>query len=260
MQLVKQLRQRLAAGEKALGTFVAELNTAIVPPVLKQNGFDFMLIDTEHGCFNPAEVANLIQLGKRAELCPLVRVPSPDRAEIKRVLDAGAEGVMIPMSASLDDVRETVANSKYPPIGQRGAHLLRPHTDYVAPADAGEFMQEANDNLLTIVQIETEAALELCEEIAAMEGVDMLYVGPSDLSIALGHPMKGDHPDVLNAVERVGKACRAGGKIAGSHLGAVSIVPELVARDVQFLGFSSIERMLTMGVAEVGSQLRANIE
>ena len=177
MELAENLRARIAAGHIVMGTFVAELSAPAVAMILQQNDFDFMLVDTEHGCFDPAAVAQLILAGKEAGLCPLVRVPGPDQAEIKRVLDAGAEGIMVPMSQSLEDVQQVVNHSKYPPLGQRGAHFVRPHTRYMNPEDIADFMAEANRNLLTMVQIETRAAAELVDEIAAVEGVDTLLIG-----------------------------------------------------------------------------------
>ena len=259
MELAENLRARIAAGHIVMGTFVAELRAPAVAMILQQNDFDFMLVDTEHGCFDPAAVAQLILAGKEAGLCPLVRVPGPDQAEIKRVLDAGAEGIMVPMSQSLEDVQQVVNHSKYPPLGQRGAHFVRPHTRYMNPEDIADFMAEANRNLLTIVQIETRAAAELVDEIAAVEGVDMLYVGPSDLSVALGHPGQLDHPEVLDVVDRVGRACREQGKLAGAHFSSPDDLEDLIGRGIQFLGFGSIERMLIVGVADRGQSARQAI-
>ncbi len=260
MELAKSLRGRLDEGHVALGTFVAELTTPAVPMMLRQNDFDFMLVDTEHGCFNPGDVMQLILAGKQEGLCPLVRVPGPDQAEIKRVLDAGAEGIMVPMSQSLEDVQRAVSSSKYPPLGQRGAHFARPHTRFTGPDDTGTFMEEANRNLFTIIQIETRPAVDLIDEIAATEGVDVLYVGPGDLSVALGHPGRTGHPEVLEIVERVGQACREYGKIAGGHFLSADILPELMGRGVRFLGFGSIERMLQVGVVQTGDSARQVIK
>ena len=103
MELVKKLRQRMAAGHTALGTFVVELRTPAVARFLQQGDFDFMLIDTEHGQFDAGEVGAHINAGKRWGVCPLVRVSAPDRGEIMRALDGGAEGVMVPMCQSLED-------------------------------------------------------------------------------------------------------------------------------------------------------------
>ncbi|MEW6753147.1 MAG: aldolase/citrate lyase family protein [Candidatus Latescibacterota bacterium] len=258
MKLVTDLRDHIAQGRVALGTFVVELRTPAVARILRQGGFDFMLVDTEHGCYDPATVAALIQAGKQAGICPLVRVPGPEQAEIKRVLDAGALGIMVPMCRTLEEVQQAVASSKYPPLGRRGAHFARPHTEFVAPADAAEFMGRANRSLLTIVQIETGEAAELVDSIAAMDGVDLLYVGPGDLSIALGHAGDITHPAVMAVVERTCRACAAHGKIAGCHFATPQVLPELRALGVRLVGYGAVIRMLRDGVERAGqAALRA---
>lgn len=253
MQLAERLRARMAGGEVALGTFVVELRTPAVARILEQGGFDFMLIDTEHGCFDPATVAQHIQAGKQRSVCPLVRVPGPEPAEIKRVLDAGAEGIMVPMCQSLEEVQLAVQSSKYPPVGRRGAHFTRPHTEYSNPPDMGAYMEQANRNLLTIIQIETLPAVGLIDEIAAMPGVDMLYLGPGDLSIAMERPGEIAHPDIIAVVEQVGAACRQHGKIAGCHFGNPEVLPEYKRLGVRFVGYGAAVRMLQAGVAQMGA-------
>jgi 2-keto-3-deoxy-L-rhamnonate aldolase RhmA len=197
-------------------------------------------------------VAGLIQAGKQAGICPLVRVPGPEQAEIKRALDAGAEGVMVPMCRTLAEVRQAVASSKYPPLGGRGAHFARPHTDFVAPADAAAFMDSANRSLLTIVQVETGEAAGIVEQIAAVPGVDMLYIGPGDLSIALGHAGDITHPEVMEVVDRTCRACATHGKIAGCHFATAQVLPDLRARGVRFVGYGAEIRMLRDGVERAG--------
>jgi 2-dehydro-3-deoxyglucarate aldolase/4-hydroxy-2-oxoheptanedioate aldolase len=139
---------------------VVELRTPTVARFLQQGGFDIMLIDTEHGQFDPSEVSAQICAGKRWGVCPLVRVSGPERGEIMRALDDGADGIMVPMCDSADDAERVVEFSKYPPIGQRGAHFARPHTEFSPPDDLGAYMEGENRELLTIVQIETSAAVE----------------------------------------------------------------------------------------------------
>ena len=107
--------------------------------------------------------------------------------------------------------------------------------------------------------LRARTAAELVDEVAAMEGVDMLYVGPSDLSVALGHPGQLDHPEVLEVVDRVGRACREQGKLAGAHFSSPDILEDLLGRGIHFLGFSSIERMLILGVADRGESPRQAI-
>ena len=256
MELVKNLRHRMAAGHTALGTFVVELRTPAVARFLQQGDFDFMLIDTEHGQFDPGQVGAHINAGKRWGVCPLVRVSAPDRGEIMRALDGGAEGIMVPMCQSLEDAHRAVEFSKYPPVGQRGAHFVRPHTEFAPPADLGEYMERSNSELLTIVQIETSAAVERVDEIAAVDGIDMLYMGPGDLSVALGVPGQVMHPKVLAAAAEIGRACERHGKIAGSHFTHPDALPELHGRGIRFVGFGAVVRMVQQSVVEAGAAAR----
>lgn len=250
------MRQKLQAGKRAMGSFVCELRSPAVAGLLAREGFDFILVDTEHGIFDPREVEAHIAAARAAGLCSLVRVSTTDRAEIMRVLDAGAEGIMVPMVRSLDDARRAVAHSKYPPLGQRGAHFARPHNDFSPPTDTAAYMAEANKSLLTVLQIETLEAAEIVDELAALDGVDMLYIGPGDLSIALGHPGQVNHPDVLAVVERMVQACRAHGKLAGSHFNDTAHLPALAERGVQVYGFGAVVRMLAVGVADQAAAAR----
>ena len=257
MELVRQMRQRMATGEVMLGTFVVELRTPAVARLLCQGGFDFLMVDTEHGCYDPAVVAQHIQAGRQNGICPLVRVPGPDRGEIKRALDSGAEGVMVPMCECLEEVEEAVQASKYPPQGRRGAHFTRPHSDYSTPADMAEYMDRANHELLTIIQIETLPAAELVDEIAAVPGVDLLYLGPGDLSIAMGIPGQLTHPDVLSVVARMTAACERHGKIAGCHFADPAVLPELQRLGVRLVGYGAAVRMLQWGIQQMATGARA---
>ena len=259
MDLVKSLRQRLGAGHTALGTFVVELRTPAVARFLQQGGFDFMLIDTEHGQFDAAEISEHIRAGKRWGVCPLVRVSGPERGEVMRALDGGAEGIMVPMCQSVEDAERAVEYSKYPPVGQRGAHFVRPHTEFAPPANLGDYMEEANRELLTIVQIETAAAVERVDEIAAVEGIDMLYMGPGDLSVAFGVPGQVTHPEVMAAAAEMGKACQRHGKIAGSHFTHPDALPELHSRGVRFVGFGAVVRMVQQSVIDAGAAVRQKL-
>lgn len=256
MELANRMRQRMDLGDVVLGTFVVELRTPAVARILQQSGFDFMLVDTEHGCFDPTVVALHIQAAKRWGVCPLVRVPGPERAEIKRVLDAGAEGVMVPMCETTEEVAAAVQSSKYPPLGRRGAHFARPHTEFCAPADMGVYMSSANKALLTIIQIETLGAAEKVEEIAATPGVDMLYLGPGDLSIAMGISGQITHPEVMDVVRRMGEACRRHGKICGCHFADPAVLPEMQRLGVRFAGYGAVVRMLQAGVSDMADSAR----
>ena len=247
MKLAAEVRQRVAKGEALFGTFVLELTTPAVVPILKNCGFGFFLIDLEHGLISDTEMRTLIAAGKHYGLCPIVRVPDASRGPITRALDAGAEGVIVAMVESMDDVRQAVQSAKYPPLGRRGVHLLRPHTDFVPPADSAAYLTQANREIILGIQIETIAAAGLVDEIAALPGVDLLYVGPSDLAVAFsvtGMPAK-EH--VLAAALQTARACRAHGKIAGIHAADAETLARLIPEQVALFGHAADLRLLREG-------------
>ena len=250
MRRVQQLRERIARGGPVVGTFLTELRAAGVPPILREAGFDFIVIDTEHGYYTADDVLRLIQACKSCGLCPIVRISGPNHDEVTRVLDAGAEGIMVPMVQDLESAQEAVNQSKYPPLGRRGGHFLRPATGFRIPEDATAFMAQANRELITAVQIETVEAADKVEAIAAIDGVDLLYVGPGDLSIGMGLGWATDHPQVMAVADRVVAACAEHGKIAGGHFGAPEQVAERSAKGMHFLGYAIALCLLTRGASE----------
>ena len=244
MKLANHIRQKTLPGQCCLGTFLVELRAPGVPVLLKQAGFDFFMIDTEHGHYSSQETTALILAGKNCGLCPIVRVSEPTHGKVVGILDAGAEGIMIPMIRTMDQVHQAVAESKYPPMGARGVHFLRPATGFIVPAgDGKDYMNQTNRSIITAGQIATLEAVELIEDIAAAEGIDMIYLGPSDLSIAMGHCQE-DHPSVMKVVERIGTACKKHGKIAGAHFGTLELAQQLLDRGVTLLGYVAAGKLL----------------
>lgn len=260
MELARELRKRVSAGHVTMGTFVVEMQTAAAPAILANSGFDWFIIDMEHGSYDPSVMMQLIAAGKAAGICPTVRIPTFERGEITRALDAGAEGILIPMVNSVEEVRRVVDASKYPPLGRRGVHFIRPSCNFRCPDDVFEYMAEANRNIITAVQIETLDAAELVDEIAAIDGVDMLYVGPGDLSVAMGHLGQTGDPQVRQVISAVGRACKANGKIAGCHCGNVDHFRALADMGIGAIGYSCELTMLRSGAEAIIDSGRKQFE
>jgi 2-keto-3-deoxy-L-rhamnonate aldolase RhmA len=199
---------------------VAELRQPSVMQLLANAGFDFAIIDSEHGAFGPETIADLSRAGVAYGVTPIVRVPECSYVPIAQALDGGAQGVMVPRVASVAEAADAVAIATYPPVGRRGSAMGRGHTGF-RPSPVVEAMAAMNAARLVVIQIETVPALEQCEAIAAVPGVDILFVGPNDLSIALGVPGELDHPLLVGAIERVADACRAAGKWSALQMNTV---------------------------------------
>jgi len=231
-----QLRNKFAQRQSVLGTFLLEFTGPAVVHCLADAGMDFALIDLEHGNQSTHDVETMIEAGLHAELAIFVRVPSVDRGLITRSLDAGAAGILVPAIRSMDQVHQVVEATKYKPIGRRGVHLFRGHTRH-RPVETEKFLEEANRDLFTMIQIELVDALAIVDEIAATEGVDGLYVGPGDLGVDLGVPGQWGAPPIWEAIERTANACQVHGKIMGCHYDFPEHVPKLAKSGVQMFGY-----------------------
>lgn len=259
MKLAQKLRKHISGGDFGLGTFVVEIYSPAIAQFLSDAEFQFMLVDNEHGYWNPLDIARQIDSAKRWNICPMIRVSGPDRGEIMRALDAGVEAVMIPMVKSLRDLELCVEFSKYPPLGQRGVHFARPHSHFSSPPDLNNYMNENNESLLTIIQIETIEAVESLDEFAAMPGIDALYIGPGDLSVALGVPGQADHPKVVNVIEKLVEVCKQNGKLAGCHSTSPSMLGELRKLGIEFSALGAEVRMLQAGINQAGQEARRHL-
>jgi 2-keto-3-deoxy-L-rhamnonate aldolase RhmA len=207
------VKQKLKQGKRAFGTMVFEFDTPGIARIAAGAGAEFVMYDTEHTGWGIETVRRLMAFHQATETIPLVRVPAGEYHLIAPVLDAGAMGVMVPMVDDAEHARRIVSFARYPPQGRRGAAFALAHDGYLA-GDNPTKMREANDELLVIVQIETKAGLANVDEIASVDGVDVLWIGQGDLSTALGVPYQLDHPDFVAAVDRVVVAAERHGKTA----------------------------------------------
>ena len=209
------VKRVLEDGGVALGTMVFEFATPGIARIAASAGADFVVFDQEHSGWGIDTIRMLMATARAAELVPLVRVPSTQHHFIARPLDVGASGVMVPMVETAEQARSVVAAAKYPPQGERGAAFGIGHDDYEAADDVVSGMQHANDETLLIAQIETTEGIENVGEIAAVKGLDVLWIGHNDLTNSIGIPGQFDHPDYLRAIDRFLQACTINGKAPG---------------------------------------------
>ncbi|KAL4811145.1 Pyruvate/Phosphoenolpyruvate kinase-like domain-containing protein [Aspergillus unguis] len=178
-------------------------------------GEDWVLIDCEHGAIDDTQMALQIAAIAAAGVSPIVRIPASEPYMMKRALDAGAHGIMVPMCETKQQAQAVVAGCKYPPQGVRGAGAMFAHSAF--KQTAREYLETANQNVVVIVQVETRRAVENVEEIAGVDGVDMLFVGPNDLASSMGY-FAFDHPnipEVQEAIQKVLGAAKGKKKFAG---------------------------------------------
>jgi len=208
------VKETLAQGGVSVGTMVFEFNSTGIGRLAGEAGADFAIFDMEHTGWSIETIRMLIATSRASKALPMVRVPATQYHLISRPLDAGAMGIMVPMVESVEQARLIVQSAKYTPDGGRGAAFTIAHDDY-EDGDVPVKMRAANEEGLIIAQIETAAGVEACEAIAAVDGIDCLWVGHFDLSLSLGIAGQFDHPDFIAAVTRVAGACESRGKAAG---------------------------------------------
>ena len=206
-------RSRVRSGETLIGVF-SDLASPLAAELTGKAGFDWTIIDLEHGAATEADLLALLYAVGSTPMVPLVRVPSAERLRVGRALDLGAAGIMLPQLQSAADVREAVTYLRYPPIGARGVALRTRGADMGALGHA-DVARVVNERLVGIVQIEAATMVADADEIAAMEEVDVLFVGPADLSHNLRVPGRFDEPVYQDALRSVVAACQKHGKAAG---------------------------------------------
>ncbi len=210
----KSLRQRVMSGDQVLGAMVFEFFSPGIAQILKLAGCEYVIYDMEHAGMGLETLKTQVAACRGGGIAPMVRVPRGEYHFLARALDVGAQGVMIPMVESVEQARAIVEATRYPPRGRRGAAFGFAHDDYES-GSPHEKIAAADARNLVIAQIETERGLEVAEDIAAFDGIDVLWLGHFDLTNFLGIPGQFDNPKYLKAVERIVKAGRAHNKGLG---------------------------------------------
>ena len=235
------LRARSRAGETLVGCFL----TWPVPGIIELAaiaGFDFVVIDCEHGFFTIESVAELIVAADGAGIAAIARAPSFDSREVGRYLDAGAAGTLLPRVEGAAAVRAAVSALKFAPRGSRGLGGVRANRYATVPL--ADFVRKANEETLVAVQIERQGALTELSAIADDPDVDVLFVGPNDLSQALGAPGDTTSPGYRAALERVASEAARAGKAAGIMVGRREDIPDLSVLGYRF--FTTSDRALVL--------------
>jgi 4-hydroxy-2-oxoheptanedioate aldolase len=230
------LRERILEGETTFGCWLT-LGSSITAELVGAAGYDWALIDLEHGAGTESEALGQIQALGATRAAPLVRVESSARQRAGRVLDLGAEGVMFPRIERADEARQAASALQYPPQGNRGVAAGTRATRF--GSDFDRYREWAAKGIVGIVQVETEPILSCLEEVASVAGVDVLFVGPRDLSAALDVLGQLDHPRFLEALAAVLAACRKHGKSAGILFAEPSELPAYHEMGFRFLACGS---------------------
>ncbi|MBM3738383.1 MAG: 4-hydroxy-2-oxo-heptane-1,7-dioate aldolase [Acidobacteria bacterium] len=248
-----QIKTRLQAGGVVFGAAVStpdELATQMAVGA----GPDFLWIDTEHQHFGMESIRMLPVLARHKGVMPMVRVVNLDPGHIKKALDIGAQAVMVPQVDNPQQAALAARYSKYPPEGTRG---VSPTWNFFMSVDRAQYLPHANGETMVVVQVESAEAADQVEKIAAVDGVDVVFAGPADLSAALGHIGEMDHPEVKRFLAEFPARVEKAGKAAGIALGGVDEAIEAVRQGYRFINFSSILWDGARGIQAGLARLRA---
>lgn len=194
------LKQRIQNNEKVIGIFIGIYSPQLVEMAGYAN-FDFIVIDDEHGAFSYSELENLIRTAELVNMTPIVRV-SYDESSIQKALDRGAKGIQVPMVNSVEKAKDIVYKAKFPPKGNRGVAYSHRAAKY-GKCNGQNFLETSNEEILVAVHIETEQAVNEFEEIMSVDGIDIAFLGTTDLSVNMGYPQGLKHSHVKDTVRKV---------------------------------------------------------
>lgn len=231
----KGLKKRLAKKELTIGSWL-QIGSPVVAEIMAQAGFDWLVVDMEHSAIGISEAQSLIQIIDLAGCVPLVRLSSNDSTLIKRVMDAGSHGIIVPNVNSVDDAVSAVKAVRYPPAGTRGVGLWRAQG---YGFDFEKYKKWQATESIVIVQIEHIDGVENLETILNTEGVDGFIIGPYDLSASLGIPGEFKHPDFKKALETVLEVSKKMRALMGTHvvMPDVSAVKEKIKEGYRFIAY-----------------------
>ena len=242
------LKQRLRSGEHLLGTMVTTFASADMAKLLQQYGFDFFIIDCEHGSFTTREVADMIAVARAIGLPAMVRIPEMRREHALKFTEMGANGLLLPNTESAEQAQMLVDCTKYAPMGHRGVSLSRPHTDF-AKVEGRSYMARANEENILLCQIESRAGVANIDEILAVDGIDAALIGPNDMTQDYGKLDHFDDPEIVDAFAKVVASARAHGKFSGAHFGAAAPLLPWISRGMQLNMWSSDIGLMSLGAA-----------
>ena len=239
-----RLRAALQEGRLCVGTMLVDVRQPSIMSILANAGFDFVLIDNEHGQFGVETIADLSRAARSEGVTPIVRVPELTYAAVAQSLDGGGQGIMLPRVTGPDQVSECLRYMKYQPEGRRGAVLARGHTAF-RTGPLLETLAALNRESFLVVQVETAEAVERLDEILPIPGVDAALVGPTDLSVSLGVGGQMDHPVLAEAIERTLAACTRHGVVPAIHTNDTAMTAGWARRGMRMVSINSEVGLLT---------------
>ena len=229
-------KEKIKQGKIAYGVFVSMWSPPIVE-IIGHIGFDFVILDGEHSPISAESCEHMIRAADCANITPITRIGMNIRQNILRYLDIGALGVLMPQINSKAEVETVIESVKYPPEGKRGLAGVRA-ANYGLTGSLGDYVKEANQETMVIIQVETMQAVDNLKEILSVPGTDVVFIGPTDLSSAMGYPGQTTHPEVQKMITYLVKEIRAAGKAAGTVAYNLDTLRTCKERGFQYIAYN----------------------
>lgn len=248
-----RFKRAIAKGERQIGLW-SGLGSPIAAEILAHAGFDWIVIDTEHAPNDPRDVLTQLQAMTAGTATPVTRAPWNDPVLLKRILDVGSPSVLIPYVQNADEARRAVAATRYPPRGIRGVATGMRASGFGRVAD---YLQHAHEEMCVLVQVETISAVGMIDSIAAVEGVDGIFIGPADLAASMGHLGNPGHAEVQAAIQQAVQRCMAADKPAGYLSPTETDAEERFAQGFTFVALGSDAGVLRKGAEALVRRFKA---
>ena len=250
-------REKLSRGETVFGSGLQVYRSAEIPRAFAAAGFDYVFIDMEHGSFDLETVHDMIASSVQAGITPIVRVAELAYSLVCRLLDSGAQGIILPRVEDPELLAQALSWMRFPPVGIRGFGVNGTMIGYETRSFA-EIIEHQNRNNLAVVQFETTTAMDRADDLLSVPGVDIAMVGPADLSISLGVPGAFDHPSVIATIDALIEKCNRHGVVPGIQTRGVAMSKMWAERGMRFVGASAEHALLLEKAKDTVAQLRAS--
>ena len=252
----RQIKARLKAGDVQLGGIVDEHARPVLVKLYHQAGFDFVYFEYEHVMYSPTSLADAVVSARDTGLPVIAKTPQLERAEVAKLLELGVSGIQLPRTETREQVEELLSYLKFPPVGTRAVAPGYGNSDYVQPENWVDWMAEQDKETTLVVHIETRLGYKNIEEIVSTPGVDMLYVGPGDFSIEMGHPGDYDHPDVAGPMADILAVCKSHGVPFGTTASSAEAAAEWVGRGASFFETDDERGLILRAASQLVSDYR----
>ena len=260
LRMQNNTKAKLTRGDFAFGISFMEFNSPVWAQVFANCGFDFLFIDMEHSTLSIETIGDITWGALGAGISPIIRVPQAERFFISRLLDNGAHGFIVPRVETMEQVEKTVAYGRYSPRGDRSIAGSGRQFNLLPQTDLGKAVEKENEKTLIGIQIETKTGLDRVEELVAHPELDLIFIGPGDLSLSLGIPGQYKHPDFLDAVDRIIAVSRKNGHHVGMQSLNLDYSRNMMARGINFIVCGAGMGIIRKQCAEMVLELKQPLE